>query len=34
MIHDHLVGQNFPKNEHILPPDTHTYVCISGVKKC
>ena len=20
----------FPKNKHFLPPDTHTYVCISG----
>ena len=25
---------NFPKNEHILPPDTHTYVCVSRGKKC
>ena len=27
---------NFPKNEHLLPPDTHTYVCVcvSGGKKC
>ena len=25
---------NFPNNEHILPPDTHTYVCVSGGKKC
>ena len=25
---------NFPKNEHFLPPDTDTYVCVSGVKKC
>ena len=25
---------NFPKNEHLLPPDTHMYVCISGGKKC
>ena len=24
---------NFPKNEHFLPPDTHTYVCVSGGKK-
>ena len=23
---------NFPKNEHFLPPDTHT--CVSGGKKC
>ena len=22
---------NFPKNEHFLPPDTHTSVCISGL---
>ena len=25
---------NFPKNEHFLPPDTHMYVCVSGVNKC
>ena len=25
---------NFPKNEHFSPPDTDTYVCVSGVKKC
>ena len=25
---------NFPKNEHFLPPDTHTYICVSGGKKC
>ena len=25
---------NFPKNEHFLPPDTHTYVCVLGGKKC
>ena len=25
---------NFPKNEHFLPPDTHTYVCVIGRKKC
>ena len=25
---------NFPKNEHFLAPDTHTYVCVSGGKKC
>ena len=24
---------NFPKNKHFLPPDTHTYVCVSGGKK-
>ena len=24
---------NFPKNEHFLPPETHTYVCVSGGKK-
>ena len=24
---------NLPKNEHFLPTDTLTYVCISGVKK-
>ena len=26
--------RNFPKNEHLLPPDTQTYVCVSGGKKC
>ena len=25
---------NVPKNEHFLPHDTHTYVCVSGDKKC
>ena len=25
---------NLLKNEHLFPPDTHTYVCISGGKKC
>ena len=25
---------NFPKNKHFLPPDTHTYMCVSGCKKC
>ena len=25
---------NFVKNKHFLPPDTHTYVCVSGCKKC
>ena len=25
---------NFPKIEHFLPPDTHTYVYVSGGKKC
>ena len=24
---------NFPKNEHFLPSDTHTYVCVSRGKK-
>ena len=24
----------FTKNKHFLPPDTHTYVCVSGGKKC
>ena len=24
---------NFPKNKRSLPPDTHTYVCVSGGKK-
>ena len=26
--------QDFPKNQHFLPPDTYTYVCVSGGKKC
>ena len=25
---------NFPKNKHFLSLDTHTYVCVSGGKKC
>ena len=25
---------NVPKNEHFLSPYTHTYVCVSGGKKC
>ena len=25
---------NFVKNKHFLLPDTHTYVCVSGCKKC
>ena len=25
---------NIPKNEHFLPPDTHTYVCVLVGKKC
>ena len=24
---------NFPKNEHVLPRDKHTHVCVSGGKK-
>ena len=31
----HLVRtQNVPKNLHFSPLDTHTYVCVSGGKKC
>ena len=27
----HLVHtQDFPKNQYFLPPDTHTYRCVSG----
>ena len=26
--------QIFLKNENFLSPDTHTYVCVSGGKKC
>ena len=30
----HLVRtQNFPKIYHFLPSDTHTYMCVLGVKK-
>ena len=29
----HVKFSNFPKNERFLPPDTHTYVCVSGGKK-
>ena len=25
---------NFPKKEHFLPPDAHTYVCVLEGKKC
>ena len=25
---------NFPKKELFLPPQTYTYVCVSGGKKC
>ena len=25
---------NFPKIEHFLPPDTHTYMRLSGDRKC
>ena len=25
---------NFPKKEHFLPPDTHTYMYVSVGKKC
>ena len=25
---------NFSKKQYFLPPDTHLYVCVSGVKKC
>ena len=31
----HLVRtQDFPENFCFLPPDMHTYVCVSGGKKC
>ena len=31
----HLVRtQHFQKNQHFLPADMHTYLCVSGVKKC
>ena len=25
---------NYPKSDHFLPPDTNTYLCVSGGKKC
>ena len=25
--------QNFPKNQNLLSPDTHSYVCVSRYKK-
>ena len=25
---------NFRKNKHVWPPDTHTYLCVSGGNKC
>ena len=25
----YYVSNNFPKNQHLLPPDTHRYACIS-----
>ena len=28
-----LHTQNFPKKQHFLKPDTHTYLCVSGGKK-
>ena len=28
------IAPNFPKNEHLLPRDTHTYMYVSGGKKC
>ena len=28
-----LLKQNLPKNQHFLPPDTHTYMCVSRGKK-
>ena len=34
-VGDHSFStQNFPKNLNFLPPDIHTYVCVSGGKKC
>ena len=29
-----VLMQKFPKKQHLLPPDTRTYVCVSGGKKC
>ena len=26
--------QNFRKNKHFLPPDTHRHACVSGGQKC
>ena len=27
-------SQNFQKNLHFLPPGMHSYLCVSGIKKC
>ena len=29
-----VLQENFRKNEHFLPPDTHTCLCVSRGKKC
>ena len=34
VFQENKARQIFRKNEHFLPPDTHTYVCVSGGKKC
>ena len=34
VFRENRVRQTFKKNEHFLPPDMHTYVCVSGSKKC
>ena len=33
IIHS-LRSKSFPKNWNLLPPNVHTYVCVSGSKKC
>ena len=34
VLQENKPRQIFPKNEHFLPPDTNTYVFVSGGKKC
>ena len=34
VFQENKVHQNFPKNEQFWSPDTHTYECVSGGKKC
>ena len=33
-VNDLVCMANFLKNWHFLPPDMHTHVCVTGVKKC
>ena len=34
MFQENKACEIFQKNEHFSPPDIHTYVCVSGGKKC